>query len=183
MASLDAELLAAARLLIHRNPGERGRMARARVRRSISTAYYALFHFIIDEATCRIVGKTAAEARRRRILARSFPHDGLLRTLNKLSGQHVAADVADFVRRGEQDGPVLSPRFVRSLASVFAAAQSQRHDADYDLNTSLSENDARTLIARVERAIEQWRAARTDADRDIKHVLSVLLLMQGKLRT
>ena len=183
MASMELELLAAARLLMLRAPGERGRMSRARVRRAISTVYYALFHFILDEATSRIVGGTAIDSRRRRILARSFKHDGLVNSLNRLKSEFAPSDYAEFLRKGGGDQPVATPHFVRSMASVFADAQHKRHDADYDLNKSLGENDAKAIIARTERAIADWRAADSASDRDFKHALSILLLIQGKLRT
>jgi hypothetical protein len=53
MASHDAELLAAADELLSRETRRRGPLPRARVRRSISTAYYALFHFSNAAASWR----------------------------------------------------------------------------------------------------------------------------------
>ena len=182
MATLDEELLVAAELLIERAAGQKGKLPRARVRRSISTAYYALFHFILNEATIRIVGNTAADARRRRILARAFPHQGLLNTFNKLKSVNAAADVADLLRPASAIGPLPVPRFVRDLATAFADAQSKRHDADYDLNASLSEGDARAVVSRIRLAIVGWRAANAQDDKDFKHMLSILLLLQGKLK-
>lgn len=60
MAKYDQELLEAARQLIVRHAGQRGRLPSARVRRSISTSYYALFHFLLDETATRIAGSGTA---------------------------------------------------------------------------------------------------------------------------
>lgn len=182
MASFDEELLVAAELLVRRTPGEKGKLPRARVRRSISTAYYALFHFILDEATIRIVGVKAADARRRRILARMFPHKGLLTTLNKIKTANAANDIADFLKPDNAVGAFAIPRFARDIAGAFADAQSKRHDADYDRNASLSEDDAKAVIARIRLAIAGWRAANLPSDKDFKHQLSILLLLQGQLK-
>lgn len=182
MAALDAELLAAARLLLRRSRGERGRLSRARVRRSISTAYYALFHFILDEVTLTLIGDKAAKAKRRRILARSLTHKGLRVALGKFKGEYVAPDVAEFVRRGVADGQVRSPQFVRSFAKTFEDTLNKRLDADYDLNKLLTERDAMAVIERVETAIANWRTADGAKDAEDKRVLGILLLLQGRLK-
>jgi hypothetical protein len=96
-------------------------------------------------------------------------------------GPTVHESVADFLRPPPAaDGPVPTPNFVRALASVFADAQAKRHDADYDLNKSLGESDARLIHGRVENAIGGWRQA---ADADFKHALCMLILLKGQLRT
>jgi len=74
------------------------------------------------------------------------------------------------------------PIFAQNLARAFLDAQTKRESADYDLNEPLSETDAILLRVRVRRAIKSWRAARTQADRDFKDALSILLLLKGQLR-
>ena len=78
--------------------------------------------------------------------------------------------------------PVAPPAFAQAMAKAFRDAQAKRHDADYDLNTRLSEQDAKLLIARVRRAIEAWRGAKTLADTDFKHALCMLMLLKGVIR-
>jgi uncharacterized protein (UPF0332 family) len=182
MKRFEDELLVAAELLIERKAGDKGRLPRAKIRRSISTAYYAIFHFALDNATLHVVGVKASEARRRRILARVFPHKGLLTTFNKIKSANASADIAAFLQSGNGNGAMAVPRFARDVASAFVDAQSKRHDADYDLNASLSEDDAKAVIARIRLAINGWRAATTASDRDFKHALSILMLLQGKLK-
>lgn len=180
--SFDQELLTAADLLIQREPGVRGRLAGARIRRAVSTAYYAIFHFILDEATRRVVGTKPGEAKRRRILARSFPHRGLVNTFKKLKAPNLPEDIEQFLEPLSPEAAFQIPPYVREFAAVFVDVQSKRHDADYDLNETLSQNDARVVIRRVRSAIHSWQTADTAADRDLKHMLSILLLLQGKLK-
>lgn len=65
---------------------------------------------------------------------------------------------------------------------TFSVVQAKRHLADYDLNALISQLDAKTAHRDATRVIRQWRAATSVADRDFKHALSVLLLLQGNLR-
>ena len=183
MAKYDSELLAAADRLVERQAGQRGRLPAARVRRSVSTAYYALFHFALEEATRVLVGTQNDLRRRRRLLARMFSHAGLRMAFDKIRGTVVDPSVADLLRpRGVVPGPVACPAFARDLANAFSDAQAKRHDADYDLNKDMSEADARLLMARTRRVIAAWRAADTAADRDFKQALGLLLLLKGQLR-
>jgi hypothetical protein len=116
-------------------------------------------------------------------MARIFSHTGLKTTLDKIRGVNVDPSVGDLLRpRGVIAGPVASPVFARNLASAFSDAQEKRHAADYDLNREMSEADARLLISRVRRVVEDWRTADTPADRDFKHALYTLMLLKGQLR-
>lgn len=183
MASYDDELLGAANRLLSRRAGQRGKLPAARIRRSISTSYYALFHFLLDEVGTRVVGTHNDLRRRRRILARTLTHKGVKATLDKVRGANVDASVAEFLRpRGAAAGAVTPPHFVRNLANAFADAQTKRHDADYDLNAPLSEADARLLRTRVRRAIAAWRAATSLPDKDFKDAVCILMVLKGQLR-
>ncbi len=179
----DDELLDAAGRLLARRSGQRGRLPSARIRRSISTSYYALFHFFLDEVGTRVVGTHNDLRRRRRILGRTITHKGTKATLDKVRGVRADASVEDFLRPpGVALVPVAPPLFVRNLANAFIDAQAKRHDADYDLNKPLSELDARLLRTRARRVIAGWRAANTAADRDFKNALCILILLKGQLR-
>lgn len=183
MATYDAELLVAARKLLARKKGQKGKLPSARVRRSISTTYYALFHFVLGEVGNRLVGTSNDLRVRRRILARTITHKGMKTTFDKVRGTNVDPSIVDFVRpKRHGGGAVATPPFVQTLAKTFIDAQAKRHDADYDLNTPLSENDARLLRNRVSRAIDAWRAASSPAERDLKAALCVLILVKGQLR-
>ena len=82
MASYDRDLLGAADLLLGRHDGRRGKLPTALARRSISTAYYALFHFILEEAGKELIGTHSDLLRRRRTFARLFSHSGIKKALD-----------------------------------------------------------------------------------------------------
>ncbi len=183
MASYDMEMLAAARLLGKREAGQRGRLSSARVRRSISTTYYALFHFIVDEVGRLLIGTTNDTRTRRRILARTITHSGITTALDKIRGQNADLSIEDFVRMGNGIGNVQPPEFAKEFARVFSDAKSKRHDADYNLNENLGEKDAQLLHNRAKRVIKDWRSATAKSDRDFKKALCLLILLKGKLRS
>jgi len=182
MASYDEELLEAARRLLLRRAGQRGRLPGARVRRSISTTYYALFHFLLEELSTRIAGTGNDLRIRRRILARTVTHKGLRTALDKIRGAQINDSVRGFFQIGIAGPPTAAPLFAQNLARAFIDAQTKRESADYDLNEPLSETDARLLRLRVRRAIRTWRAASEPEDRDFKRALSILILLKGQLR-
>jgi hypothetical protein len=115
-------------------------------------------------------------------VGRTLSHAGVKTTLSKVQGSRVDPSIEDFLRVTAAAGPVSPPPFIRDLANAFIDAQAKRFDADYDLNKSLSERDARLLRSRVRRVIAAWRAANTAADRDFKQALCVLMLLRGQLR-
>lgn len=176
MARFHVETIAASRRLLARDPGQRGRIAAARIRRSISTTHYALFHFLLEECSSRVVGVGPGLLRRRRIAARIVSHRGLKRTLSKVGGGAISPDLHEYF------GVVVAPEFIRTLAVVTLRAQDQRLEADYDLNAVVSETTATVLIDDVEAAIAGWQANNNVADRDFKHALGLLLVLQGQLR-
>src|SRR3546814_15851381 len=93
MPSYDQELLSIAQDLVPRGSGQRGRLPTARIRRSISTSYYALFHFILEEVGLSVVGTRGDLRSRRRILARTISHAGIKAALDKVRGSPVDASV------------------------------------------------------------------------------------------
>jgi len=101
MATYDQESLEAARRLYVRRAGQKGKLPSARVRRSISTTYYALFHFILDETATRVVGTHNDLRRRRRILMRVVTHRGAKITFDKVRGASIDSSVEDFLRRAQ----------------------------------------------------------------------------------
>jgi hypothetical protein len=183
MAKYPQELLSASRRLLVRRTGQRGKLPSARIRRSISTSYYALFHFLLEEAGKRLVGSHNDLRRRRHIFIRTLTHAGTKAALERVRGRNVDAIVEDFFRApANAAGPVAVPLFVQNLARAFFDAQAKRHDADYDLNKQLSERDASRLNRRVFRVISAWQPANSPTERDFKHALCLLMALKGQLR-
>lgn len=111
----------------------------ARLRRAVSTAYYALFHLLIDEA----VGKWAVE-RQRSILARTFEHAKM-------------KSICDDLLKGAKSGADVLPELV-TVAKSFIQLQQQRHTADYDNSKQWSHTDVVRELNLAEAAFTAWRA-------------------------
>jgi uncharacterized protein (UPF0332 family) len=183
MPSFADDLIGAARILLRREPLQRGRLSDARIRRAVSTAYYSLFHFLCDEATKRVAGSDNTLATRRRVLSRVLTHSGIRAAFDKIRGEDVDRSVADFLLGIQGAARPATPIFAREMARVFIDAKSKREDADYDRNKTLSEADATILISRIEGAVADWHLANSATDRDFKHALFILMLLKGKLRS
>lgn len=183
MSAFSRDLLRAASRLQTRRSGQKGPLKAAYVRRSISTVYYAVFHFILDETAVRLVGASSHLRQRRRIFIRTLSHSGLASTFAKLRGAKIDKTVEDIFRLpATPAGPVNTPQFVQVMATAFLDAKSKREDADYNLNEPVSETDLRQLRRRVIRAMTRWEQATSAADRDAKHAVAILVSLKGRLR-
>ena len=120
----------------------------ASLRRAVSTAYYALFHLMIDEA----VSKWTVE-RQRSILARTFEHSKM---------KAICDDVLKTVKSGGNIPPELN-----TVAHNFIQLQQHRHAADYDNSKQWSRTDVLNVLALAPDAFTAWRAISTqDAAQD-----------------
>ena len=116
-------------------------------RRAVSTAYYALFHFLISETTLNWSRDSSRNA-----LGRMFDH-GLMR--------RVSSRVADSMRTPftDEDPAIISG--LRFVAELFVELQDLRHSADYDNGRIWASLDAIVPVASAKNAFAAWN--------DIKH--------------
>jgi hypothetical protein len=129
---------------------EPGTPKQASLRRAVSTAYYALFHLLIDEA----VGNWNVP-RQRSTLARTFEHSKM---------RNVCQDhVKDFYKAGS---PTVGVQ-LKNVAEAFNILREQRHTADYDNAFDWLRTDAIAQVDLASGAFKNWRAIRTtDAAQD-----------------
>ncbi len=111
----------------------------ATLRRTVSTAYYALFHLLIEDA-CRLWGEPDHRGR----LSRHFDH----RRMREASSARAKASETG------TDIWVVSDRFV--------FLQQQRHEADYDLALIVSPLDVAVCLAAARLAFESWSRIREE---------------------
>lgn len=151
--SLDSDLLKQARLLATK---DRARPKQASLRRAVSTAYYALFHLLVREATERLLRGTALSEYRPG-LARSFQHRAM-----KAASSAIAAGgtLKGF-------GTLQIPADLLIVAESFVTLQEERHRADYDLGSQFTRTEALTLVSQAEYAFDRWRSVRKQAAADI----------------
>jgi hypothetical protein len=143
--SLHAELLDTAGYLLRRN---QNRPTQADIRRCISTAYYALFHRLIEDAVSRLITGEDRQA----AFARAYDHGEMREACRK-----VLQPPKDFLPLA---GLTL-PAELRTLAALFVRLQEERHDADYNRGKPFVRAEARQRLEELELALEGWERVRT----------------------
>jgi hypothetical protein len=113
-------------------------LTQATLRRAVSSAYYALFHLLIEDA-CRLW----AEPNHRSKLARHFDHKRM-----KEASSIVAKTYAQSTDTYEQALAI--------VANTFVQMQQRRHECDYDLSITQSAFKASQDVFAVEFAFEMW---------------------------
>jgi uncharacterized protein (UPF0332 family) len=128
------------------------RPKQANLRRAISSAYYAVFHLLVDEACRAQIGGLHRQAPFRHVLGRAFAHGVMKEACKSFGGGALKKGVA----KGLPVGFAI-PSEIRELASAFVDLQDHRHLADYDLTERFKRSDVLLLIAQVRRHIESFK--------------------------
>jgi uncharacterized protein (UPF0332 family) len=128
---------------------EGGNPSQASLRRAVSTAYYSLFHLLIEEAA--LLWQGSAESRTG--LERGFQHGSMQNT----SRQFVKLSWRDWHGNQQHIPPAL-----RQVASAFVDLQEERHTADYDNHEQWSATDVKEALNTTRSAFQNWQSIRTD---------------------
>src|ERR1700728_2276065 len=138
--SLAQDLLEQAQHLVNREDVD---PKQASLRRAVSTAYYALFHLLIDEAV-----NNWGIARHRGILARTFDHGPMKRVCD------------DYLKSFYSAAKPASELLLKEVAQTFSELQLKRHTADYDNSYIWAKTDAQDWITRTSIAFTDWDSIR-----------------------
>ena len=111
-------------------------------RRAISTAYYAVFHLLVED----FVSNWPFTDERSR-LARMFDH----RKMRE----------AGFAPKDKQN-PTPVESVIVEVRTAFGQLQSDRHRADYDVGWRIAGTDVADAVDRAEEMFVKWRSIRTD---------------------
>jgi hypothetical protein len=152
--ALHDELLTLARFLVDRDPDAQ---IEAELRRAVSTAYYALFHLLVHEATIRVVAIPALRPR----VARSFDRNVIKSVCQEYANLISNADGQYVTTAGQ-----LVPEQLRDIASAFVPLQDARHQADYNTGATITHAQADLEVMRAEAAFLDWEATRGDPAAD-----------------
>lgn len=136
ITTLPEQLLEQAELLVgYPNATEAG------LRRSVSSAYYALFHLLVREAV-----KNWKQVGDHSRLARMFDHK-----------QMKAASKAAIGNPREGKLPGSGPEALLSaVATTFVDLQEARHRADYDVETEFKHSEAALYVELARVTFEAW---------------------------
>jgi hypothetical protein len=161
--SLDEDLLEQAEHLAGRDPK---RPKQASLRRSVSAAYYALFHLLVREATAAIVSDTQL----RQLVPRAFDHSEMKKACQPFAAgalpDHLKAVTAAVV-----------PDDLKYVADAFIQLQQARHDTDYNVSRIFNRTDT---LAEHQRATEAFAAWERVRGQQIATVFLVNLLLGSK---
>lgn len=136
----------------------------ANIRRAISTAYYALFHLLISEATLNW-----ARPKLRPILGRLFDHGPMNNaSINK------EAELNGYFKGNPPDSPQRAvAEQLLSVATTFVQAQQRRIDADYSFVKDVDETEMLTQLEAVKQAFKSWSVIRDEPPAQV-YLLSML---------
>ncbi len=129
----------------------------ANLRRAVSSAYYAVFHFLVHEACCVQIGTQHGQAPFRHVLGRAFAHTVMKQACTSFGG----GTLKDAVIKGLPRSPTgnyLIPKAIQDIAATFAELQENRHLADYDLTERFRRSDVRALIEQARHDMENFAA-------------------------
>ena len=149
-----------------RSPPRGGAPRQVDLRRSISAAYYAVFHAVLTAATDDLVGATRQATARYTLVYRSIEH----RTLRALC---VEATKPQLSAKYRKYAPATGfGADLRGFAETVVELQEKRHTADYDPSVRFTTVDGQLAIMAARRAIERLAALR----RDERQIFLTLLL-------
>ncbi len=121
----------------------------ADLRRAVSTAYYALFHLLIDDPAQRWNGTSAAVTG----LERAFNH-------GQMKNSSLRFDAPQWL--DWHDAIQIIPPALRSVAGAFVELQNARHAADYNTHRKWAVTDIQETLNTAAAAFRDWQSVRTD---------------------
>jgi hypothetical protein len=141
--SLSDDLLKVARELAVQG---KTKPKQATLRRAVSTAYYALFHLLSDDAS----QMTVRNKRLRLIVRRAFRHSDMVNASRSFQGGTLPKHLSNVL--SEQVSSSL-----RLVAAAFVDLQQARHEADYDLSKRFIRSDVNASVEQAANAFELWK--------------------------
>lgn len=134
----------AERLLSH----EKKKPKQASLRCAVSTAYYALFHLLVSEATRKMAPTTPKNLGLQ--MQRAFNHGAMKDVCKSFAG----GSLPSFVQHLQTGQIELD---LRRVARTFVDLQEERYFADYDLIHTFTKQGATDAIEKVKDAFAGWR--------------------------
>lgn len=142
--TLATDLLLQSRLLAHHEPK---RPRQASLRRAVSSAYYALFHALVDAASRELVTGCSGLTIRQRV-TRVFGHSEMKKFCQSLANW----DHNQPPRHLKELLTHPPSADLQAVTSAFVELQQARHEADYDVSRRFSRDDVLALIRTAETA-------------------------------
>lgn len=124
------------------------------LRRAVSAAYYAVFHFLVDEACRAQLGAQHQQAGYRNALARAFGHTTMRAACSSFRSGTLKPVVTKSLPLTGGKYPILAP--IQNLAGTFVELQEKRHLADYDRAERFRRSDVQALIEQAVKHVDDF---------------------------
>ena len=147
------------------------RPKQANLRRAVSAAYYALFHFLIEESTLLAVGTSNDARPLRQLVGRGFSHTAM----RSASAEMGKGTPIDLLKSFWPRYAVASSVELQRLARAFVILQQERHRADYDLSRPFTRSEAEKLVEQTRDAFDNWDTLKRN-DRELARFYAMCLL-------
>ena len=140
-------------LELAKNLANLDRTNQACLRRAVSTAYYALFHLLISEATLNW-GRPELRSE----LGRFFGHG----RMKSASVEKRSELDAHFKKNPLPSQELAVLEHLRAVAHTFVVVQQKREEADYDTGKDWDQTDVEKQIDAAGAAFESWKTIREE---------------------
>lgn len=151
------------------------RPRQASLRRAVSSAYYALFHLLVDAVSREVVAGAAQETLRHSV-GRALNHSDMKKACQSLANWNINSPP-------EPLATLLAstpPPWMVTVASAFVDLQQARHEADYDLSRRFTRSDVLALIGLADGAFAAFgQVPKADHER---RVFLLGLVFHGRWR-
>ena len=152
-----------------------GRPSNARLRRSVSSAYYALFHAIALAVVEHVLPQGGLDERLG--LTRSIDHSAIAQVCQLMVGEIRAPEHAEATvlqARASQD--------VMDIATIFPQLQEARFGADYDHHWEITKAAALSWVQLSRAAIERLGRLTSARSAEVQAFLGLIALRTPKIR-
>ncbi len=129
----------------------------ANLRRAVSSAYYAVFHYLVYEACAVQIGTQHGQASYRHVLGRAFAHTVMKQACTSFGGGTLKDAVAKGLPRNAAGNYVI-PTAIQDIAKTFVELQEKRHLADYDRTERFRRSDVLALIEQARNDVQNFAA-------------------------
>lgn len=167
--SVPRDLLAQARHLARKEPR---RPLQASLRRAVSTAYYALFHFLGEESSRLLIGASHHDKNLRDLSRRAIAHTRLKDVCLEFQKPMPKALLRSYwsaaAVHGDTDLTLICENFVE--------LQKARQTADYDFTNVMKRSKALDACDKAQEAVAAWERLKKRKPETLKlFALSILL--------
>jgi hypothetical protein len=138
----------------------------ANLRRAVSSAYYAVFHYLVHEACCVQIGTQHSQAPFRHALGRAFTHTVMKLACTSFGGGTLKESVVKGLPR-DANGNYPIPKAIKDIAAAFVDLQEKRYLADYDRSERFNRSDVLILIQEAKNRVAKFSELAASDDKKL----------------